>query len=186
MSRRGQSSETRSRTIGEYSVGGDNRTYTLSSDSMGQPRKKKFSSRNVIVVAMPSSSNHAQSLIRIDSSWTIQPHSKYFYWLDVLVEKNIEEVGCGKNGIFMARKMKELEQRVMELNLMELNLELNLRVKNDVRGVHDNKCLHAVIVGGLKPGVGMNVNGCGSFGLAGFVVGCLTIGCFIRNLAGGG
>ncbi|MED6184690.1 hypothetical protein PIB30_049887 [Stylosanthes scabra] len=44
MSCRGQSSDTRSRALGEYNVGGDSRTYTISSDNVGQPRKKKFSS----------------------------------------------------------------------------------------------------------------------------------------------
>ncbi|MED6113319.1 hypothetical protein PIB30_069666 [Stylosanthes scabra] len=44
MDHRGHTSETRSRTLGEYSVGGNNRTCTVSNNSMGQPRKKKFSS----------------------------------------------------------------------------------------------------------------------------------------------
>ncbi|MED6126937.1 hypothetical protein PIB30_083268 [Stylosanthes scabra] len=44
MERRDQSSESKSRTLGDFSVGGDSRTCTLSGNSVGQPRKKKFSS----------------------------------------------------------------------------------------------------------------------------------------------
>ncbi|MED6116015.1 hypothetical protein PIB30_096128 [Stylosanthes scabra] len=148
MNRRGQSSETRSRTIGEFSVGGDSRTCTLSSDSVGQLRKKKFSSPKchcgcyAIIFQSCTKLNPNRFFLDCPNYNTTQPHCKYFYWLDALVEENIEDVGCGRNGIFMARKLKELEQRIMEMDL-----ELNLRVKNDVREVHDNKCLRAVIVG---------------------------------------
>ncbi|MED6137952.1 hypothetical protein PIB30_069820, partial [Stylosanthes scabra] len=44
MERRGQSSESKSRTLRDFSVAGDSRTCTLSGNSVGQPRKKKFSS----------------------------------------------------------------------------------------------------------------------------------------------
>ncbi|MED6162826.1 hypothetical protein PIB30_074155 [Stylosanthes scabra] len=129
MSRRGQSSETRTAPLEnsalEVTVGHELSPVT----AWGSQIRRSFYHRNVTAVAMPSSSNHAQSLIRIGSSWTTQPHYKYFYWLDALVEENIEDAGCDRNDIFMARKLKELQQRVMKMDL-----ELNLRVKNDVRG----------------------------------------------------
>ncbi|MED6220850.1 hypothetical protein PIB30_048812, partial [Stylosanthes scabra] len=54
---------------------------------------------------------------------TSQQHCKYFYWLDMLVEENTKGWGIGKNTIFMVRRLKELEQRVEELD-MELNLKM--------------------------------------------------------------
>ncbi|MED6126595.1 hypothetical protein PIB30_079945 [Stylosanthes scabra] len=106
MSRRGQSSDTRTRTLGDYSIGGDSRTCTVSSDS------------------------------------TSQPHYKFFYWLDMLVEENTEEAGTCRNNIFMVRRLRELEQRVLELNI-----ELNIQMRNDVKSVEDNKCLRMAMVG---------------------------------------
>ncbi|MED6216335.1 hypothetical protein PIB30_006979 [Stylosanthes scabra] len=58
-------------------------------------------------------------------------------WLRKIIEGD-----CDRNDIFMARRLKELE-----LSVLELNMELNFRVKNDIRGVQDNKCLRVVIVG---------------------------------------
>ncbi|MED6149405.1 hypothetical protein PIB30_062109 [Stylosanthes scabra] len=125
MSRRPHSSETRSRTLGDYSIGGDSRTCTVSTDSVGQPRKKKFASPRCYC-----------------GSYTSQAHCKYFYWLDTLVEENIEEESSGRNTIFMGNRLKELEKKVMELEM-----ELKIKLKNDVRGIQDNKCLRFAIVG---------------------------------------
>ncbi|MED6140480.1 hypothetical protein PIB30_093644 [Stylosanthes scabra] len=160
MSRRGQSSETRSRTLGDYIVGRDSRTCTISSDSVGQPKKKKFASPKC----------HCRSYAIIFQSCTKLNPDRFFLG----------------NDIFMARRLKEFEQKVMELDV-----ELKIKVKNDIRGVQDNKCLCFAIscqtfLGGLKPGVGINMKACGSLGLTLVVVGGLTIGCFMRNLAGGG
>ncbi|MED6191881.1 hypothetical protein PIB30_004960 [Stylosanthes scabra] len=151
MSRRGQTSATRSRTLGEYNIGGDSRTCTLSADSVGQPRKMKFSSLRcdcgcyAIIFQSCTKLNPDRFFLGCPNYNTTQPHCNYFYWLDLLVEENIEEVGGGRNGIFMSRKLKALEHRVMELEM-----ELNLRMKNDARVVNDNKSLRFVIVGSIS------------------------------------
>ncbi|MED6223571.1 hypothetical protein PIB30_075259 [Stylosanthes scabra] len=174
MDRKGHTSETRSRSLEEYSVGRDSRTCTVSSDSVGQPRKKKFSSPRchygsyAIIFQSCTKLNPDRFFLGFPNYNTSQQHCKYFYWLDMLVKENIEEAGSDRNDIFMARRLKELEQRVMEMDM-----ELKFRGKNDARG-------------GLNPGVGIKVKCCSSFGLALDVVGGLTIGCFMRNLAGSG
>ncbi|MED6216572.1 hypothetical protein PIB30_008866 [Stylosanthes scabra] len=103
MSRRCQSSETRSRTLGDYIVGRDSRTCTVSSDSVGQLRKKKFSSPKCYC---------GSNAILFQSSTKLNPN-RYFLWcphynLDMLVEENTEEGGIGKNSIIMARRLKEI------------------------------------------------------------------------------
>ncbi|MED6189097.1 hypothetical protein PIB30_092427 [Stylosanthes scabra] len=149
MSCKGQSSDTRSRTLGEYSVSRDSRRCTLSSDSIGHPRKKKFSSPKyfcgsyAIIFQSFTKLNPDRFFIGCLHYNTPPPHRKYFYWLDMLVEENIEVGGSGRNNIFMVTKLKELEQKVVELDM-----ELNLRMQNDPRTVQNNKCL-CVVIGGL-------------------------------------
>ncbi|MED6146718.1 hypothetical protein PIB30_037258 [Stylosanthes scabra] len=148
MSRRTQSSGTRSRTLGEYSIGGDSRTCTMSSDSVGQARKKKFSPPKchcgsyAIIFQSCTKLNPDRFFLGCPHYNTPQPHCNYFYWLDTLVEENTECGGSGRNIIFMVTRMKELEQRVVELEI-----KLNMRNQNSPRVVQDNKCLRLVIVG---------------------------------------
>ncbi|MED6135682.1 hypothetical protein PIB30_048961 [Stylosanthes scabra] len=121
MNRRGQTSETRSRTLGEYTVGGDSRMCSASSDSVGQPRKKKFSSPRcdcgsyAIIFQSCTKLNLDRFFLGCPNYNTSRLYCKYFYWLDRMVEENIEETGSGRNAIFMSRRLRELEQRVMEL-----------------------------------------------------------------------
>ncbi|MED6191510.1 hypothetical protein PIB30_000607 [Stylosanthes scabra] len=135
MSRRGETSVTRSRTIGEYSIG-------------GQPRKTKFSSPRcdcglyAIIYQSCTKLNSDRFFLGCPNYNSTQPHCGYFKWLDLLVEENTEVVGGGRNGIFMSRKLKALEHRVMELEM-----ELNMRMKNDGMGVNENMSLRFVIVG---------------------------------------
>ncbi|MED6128085.1 hypothetical protein PIB30_094307 [Stylosanthes scabra] len=148
MSRRPHSSETRNRTLGDYSVGGDSRTCTVSTDSVGQPRKKKFASPRcycgsyAIIFQSCTKLNPVRFFLGCPNYNTSQAHCKYFYWLDTLVEENIEEGSSGRNTIFMGNRLKELKKRVMELEM-----ELKIKLKNDVRGIHDHKCLCFAIVG---------------------------------------
>ncbi|MED6220172.1 hypothetical protein PIB30_042241 [Stylosanthes scabra] len=148
MSRRTQPSDTRSRTLGDYSVGEDSRTCTVSSDGVGQPRKKKFVSpkcycgSNAILFQSCTKLNPDKFFLGCPHYNTTQQHCKYFYWLDMLVEENTEGWSTGRKTIFMVRRLKELEQRVEELDM-----ELNLKMHTDVRGVQDNKCLYMAIVG---------------------------------------
>ncbi|MED6146601.1 hypothetical protein PIB30_035985 [Stylosanthes scabra] len=119
-------------------------------DSIGQPRTKKFVSpkcycgSNGIIFQSCTKLNPDRFFlgcpyfnIRIS-----QPHCKYFYWLDMLVEEKTEEGGTCKNNIFMVRRLRELEQRVLDLNM-----ELNHKIQNDVRGIQDNKYLRIAIIG---------------------------------------
>ncbi|MED6157892.1 hypothetical protein PIB30_027692 [Stylosanthes scabra] len=104
MSGRQHSSEAKSRTLGDYSVGGDSRTCTFPATS--------------------------------------EAHYKYFKWLDELVEENIDIGSSSRNTIFKGNRLVKLEKRVMELEM-----ELNNKLKNDVRGIQDNKCLRFTVVG---------------------------------------
>ncbi|MED6223981.1 hypothetical protein PIB30_079423 [Stylosanthes scabra] len=148
MSRRGQSSDTRTRTLGDYSIGRDSRTCTVSSDSVGQPRKKKFVSpkcycgSHAIIFQSCTKLNPDRFFLGCPHFNTSQPHCKFFYWLDMLVEENTEEAGTCRNNIFMVRRLRELEQRALELNM-----ELNIQMRNDVKSVQDNKCLRMTMVG---------------------------------------
>ncbi|MED6121331.1 hypothetical protein PIB30_029214 [Stylosanthes scabra] len=148
MSRRPHSSETRSHTLEDYSVGGDSRTCTVSTDSVGQSRKKKFASPRcycrsyAIIFQSCTKLNLYRLFLGCPNYNKSQAHCKYFYWLDTLVEENIEKGSSGKNTIFMRNRLKELEKRVMELEM-----ELKIKLKNDVRGIQDNKCLRFAIVG---------------------------------------
>ncbi|MED6218819.1 hypothetical protein PIB30_030140 [Stylosanthes scabra] len=54
---------------------------------------------------------------------TSRPHCGYFCWLDVMVEENTEEGGSFRNNVFKFRRLRELEERVLELN-MELNMQM--------------------------------------------------------------
>ncbi|MED6146041.1 hypothetical protein PIB30_030834 [Stylosanthes scabra] len=146
MSRRSHSSETRSRTLGDYSVGGDSRTCNISNNSVGQPRKKKFASPRcwsyAIIFQSCTKLNPERFFLGCPNYNTSQAHCKYFYWLDTLVEENIEEGSSSRNTIFMGNRLKELEKRIMELDM-----ELKIKLKNDVRGIQDNKCFRFAIVG---------------------------------------
>ncbi|MED6168317.1 hypothetical protein PIB30_010650 [Stylosanthes scabra] len=158
MSRRPQASITRSRTLGDFSVGGDSRTWTSSTESVGQPRKKKFSSPKcdcgnyAILFQFCTKLNPDRFFLGCPNYNTNQQHCRYFKWLDELVEENTAGLGTGMNTIFMARRLKELEQKVEELKELEqrvegLDMELNFKMETDVRSIQENKCLYVAIVG---------------------------------------
>ncbi|MED6211318.1 hypothetical protein PIB30_072561 [Stylosanthes scabra] len=148
MSRRPHSLETKSRILGDYSIGGDSRACTVSTDSVEQPRMKKFASPRcycgsyAIIFQSCTKLNPDRFFLGCPNYNTSQAHCKYFYWLDTLVEENIEEGSSGRNTIFMKNRLKELEKRVMELEI-----ELKIKLKNEVRRIQDNKCLRFAIVG---------------------------------------
>nr|MED6143234.1 hypothetical protein [Stylosanthes scabra] len=148
MSGRRHSPEARSRTLSDYSVGGDSRTCTFSSDSVGQSRKKKFVSPRcdcgsyAIIFQSCTKLNPDRFFLDCPNYNTSQVHCKYFYWLNALVEENIDIGSFSRNTIFKGNRLMELEKRVMELEM-----ELNNKLRNDVRGIQDNKCLRFVIIG---------------------------------------
>ncbi|MED6157154.1 hypothetical protein PIB30_020822 [Stylosanthes scabra] len=148
MSGRQHSSEARSRTLGDYSVGGDSRTCTFSSGSVGQPRKKKFASPRcdcgcyAIISQSCTKLNPDRFFLGCPKYNTSEAHCKYFKRLDELVEENIDIGSSSKNTIFKGNRLVELEKRVMELEM-----ELNNKLRNDVRGIQDNKCLCFTVVG---------------------------------------
>ncbi|XLR63114.1 hypothetical protein S83_013786, partial [Arachis hypogaea] len=55
------------------------------------------------------------------------PYCKYFKWLDVLVQENIDGDIIFKNAILMERRLKEVEHR-----MKELEMELNLKNQNEI------------------------------------------------------
>ncbi|MED6204983.1 hypothetical protein PIB30_013749 [Stylosanthes scabra] len=130
--------QIRSCTLGEYTVGGDSRTCTASSDSVGQPRKKKFSSPRcdcgsyAIIFQSCTKINPDRFFLGCPNYNTSRSHCNYFHWLDMMVEENIEETSSGRNAIFMARRLRELEQRV---------IELEFGGKDGARGYQGNKCI---------------------------------------------
>ncbi|MED6145456.1 hypothetical protein PIB30_025435 [Stylosanthes scabra] len=151
MSRRGQNSDTRSRTLGDYSVGGDSRTCTVSKDGVGQPRKKKFSSptcdcrSHAIIYQSCTKLNPDRFFLGCPHFNTSRPHCSYFCWLDVMVEENIKEGGSFMNSVFKFRRLRELEERVLELN-MELNMQMRNAAKRS-QDTQDNKCLKMAMAG---------------------------------------
>ncbi|MED6168662.1 hypothetical protein PIB30_013646 [Stylosanthes scabra] len=149
MNRRGQISETRSRTLGEFTVGGDSKTCSASSNSVGQPRKKKFSSPRchcgsyAIIFQSCTKLNPDRFFLgcpnyNVMHMQTGRPQCRYFYWLDEMLEENIEEKGPGRNAIFMSRRLRELEQRVMELEFGG---------EDGARGYQGNKCVCLAMMG---------------------------------------
>ncbi|MED6144234.1 hypothetical protein PIB30_013841 [Stylosanthes scabra] len=106
-------------------------TCTSSADSIGQPRKTKFSSPRCDC-----------GLYAIIYQSCIKLNPDRFFLGCHNYNENTKVVGGGRNGIFMSRKLKALEHRVIELEM-----ELNLRMKNDGMGVNENRSLRFVIVG---------------------------------------
>ncbi|MED6195377.1 hypothetical protein PIB30_037392 [Stylosanthes scabra] len=119
MTRKRQSLEIRIQTLGDYSIGED---------------KRWAVKENVFISKCRSYAILFQSCIKLNLNRFFVGYPHYHENMEGGISKN--------NIIFIVRKLKELEQKVLELDI-----ELKFRMQNESRGSQDNKCLRAILVG---------------------------------------